>query len=203
MVLAITSFYREHGYFLAQAYLPQQDILHGEVSIAVLEGRIGEIKIDNQSRMADSVTGLNVKELKANDLVHINSLERQVLLLNDLPGINAKSLLSPGQQIVTTDLTLAMEKTATVSGSVAVDNTGDLYTGSNRRSTTVNLNEPFRIGDVASIYALKSLSGLNFVRASYQVQLAAWKFGVAYTNMNYTLGDSFAALGASGTMNDA
>jgi len=37
--------YRERGYFLAVAYLPQQEIREGIVEIAVLEGRLGQINL--------------------------------------------------------------------------------------------------------------------------------------------------------------
>ena len=39
------AYYRAHGYFVARAYLPAQDITGGEVEIAVLEGRIGTVTV--------------------------------------------------------------------------------------------------------------------------------------------------------------
>jgi len=39
MVAKIANFYHRNGYFVAQAYLPAQDIKDGSVTIAVLEGR--------------------------------------------------------------------------------------------------------------------------------------------------------------------
>ena len=41
----VRAYYRERGYFLAQAYLPEQTIRDGQVQIGIIEGRIGEIEI--------------------------------------------------------------------------------------------------------------------------------------------------------------
>ncbi len=41
MAVAITDFYNAHGYVVAQAYLPAQEIKDGAVTIAVIEGRYG------------------------------------------------------------------------------------------------------------------------------------------------------------------
>ena len=38
----ISAYYNDRGYFLAQAYLPAQDIRGGAVTIAVIEGRYGK-----------------------------------------------------------------------------------------------------------------------------------------------------------------
>ena len=42
----ITAFYREHGYILARAYIPAQEMRDGVVEIAVLEGRVGRIEVN-------------------------------------------------------------------------------------------------------------------------------------------------------------
>ena len=44
----VRAFYRSRGYFLAQAYLPQQAIRNGKVEIAVIEGRIGQVELDRR-----------------------------------------------------------------------------------------------------------------------------------------------------------
>ncbi len=51
----IARFYHSHGYFLAQVYLPTQDISGGAVTIAVIEGRYGSIDLRNESRLSDGV----------------------------------------------------------------------------------------------------------------------------------------------------
>src|SRR5436305_12237310 len=51
----VRTFYRTHGYFLAQAYLPQQAIRNGIVQIGIIEGRIGDVELDRkpEARFSD------------------------------------------------------------------------------------------------------------------------------------------------------
>ena len=47
----IMDLYNRNGYFVAQAYLPPQDIKEGAVTITVIEGRYGKISLDNQTNV--------------------------------------------------------------------------------------------------------------------------------------------------------
>ena len=51
----VRAFHRERGYFLAQAYLPQQAIRDGVVEIAVIEGRVGIVELQRRpaTRLAE------------------------------------------------------------------------------------------------------------------------------------------------------
>ena len=55
MAQRITQHYRAQGYFVANAYIPAQDISSHVVTIAVSVGQYGEIKLHNTSRLHDSV----------------------------------------------------------------------------------------------------------------------------------------------------
>jgi hemolysin activation/secretion protein len=99
----------------------------------------------------------------------------------------------------TSDLIVNMTPGRRISGSVDADNGGNRYTGTNRMGATVNFNEPFGLGDVASLRVLSSGAGMNYARGAYQVQLGKAKVGVAYSHLAYELGEEFAPLQASGT----
>ncbi len=49
----ISAFYNARGHFLAQAYVPAQDVSGGSVTIAVVEGRYGKVEVRNESRFSD------------------------------------------------------------------------------------------------------------------------------------------------------
>src|SRR5690606_20459186 len=125
----ITAHYRRHGYLLARAYLPAQDIHDGEVEIAVLEGRLGEIGIDNTSRVGASTINHHVDRIETAGAVQGRNLERSLLLLNDLPGVDVRSTLQPGATVGTADLGIQVRATSGIDGSVDADNFGNRYTG--------------------------------------------------------------------------
>ena len=203
MALRIEDFYLRNGYFVAQAYLPAQDVKGGTVTIAVLEGKYGEIRLHNQSNLSDGLARDLLDGLRMDDPVTSGPLENRLLLLSDLPGVQVKSTLVPGASVGVSDLIVDITPGPRVSGSVDADNAGNRYTGENRIGVTVNLNDPTGHGDVASLRALTSGSGLNYARASYQMQFGKARAGVAYSHLGYSLGREFAALGATGTANIA
>jgi len=199
MAAKIADYYHLHGYFVAQAYLPTQDIKDGAVNINVIEGRYGSVTLRNQSKLSDGLANGLLGGLNSGDAVAIAPLENRLLLLSDVPGVNVKSTLSPGTEVGTSDLIVDVTPGKTVSGSVEADNGGNRYTGEYRVGATVNLNNLAGRGDVASLRVMTSGSGLNYGRASYQMQFGKATAGVAYTALNYELGKEFAPLHAHGT----
>jgi hemolysin activation/secretion protein len=195
----ITAHYQARGYFVAQAFLPAQEIRDEAVTIAVSEGRLGRVALQNQSRLKDSVARASLDGLNSGDVIALQPVESRLLLLSDLPGVNVKSTLVPGAAPGTSDLLIDMTPGPLVSGSVDADNAGNRYTGRYRVGATVNLNNPFGLGDVASLRGLTSGEGLKYLRGSYQLQLGLAQAGVAYSRLDYVLGREFDGLGANGT----
>ncbi len=198
IALKITNYYHAHGYFLAQAYLPAQDIKDETVTIAVLEGQYGKVSLQNKSRLSDSVANQLLGGLRSGDTVAVVPLETRLLLLSDLPGVEVKSTLVPGASVGASDLIVDVLPGRFVSGSLDADNRGNRYTGRNRGGSTVNLNNPSGHGDVLTVRALASNAGLRYARVGYQAQIERATLGLAYSTMKYRLGEEFSSLDARG-----
>ena len=199
MATRIGEHYRENGYFVAQAYLPAQDIKDGAVTIAVIEGEYGKVTLNNQTRLSDGLANDVFGGINSGDPIRAAPLESRLLLLSDIPGVKVKSSLVPGASVGASDLIVELTPGPTVSGEVDFDNAGNRYTGEYRLGGTVNLNNLAGRGDVASLRAMTSGSGLNYARASYQMQFGKATAGVAYSGLKYKLGKEFAPLRAHGT----
>jgi hemolysin activation/secretion protein len=199
MAARIADHYHRNGYFVAQAYLPAQDIKDGVVSISVIEGQYGQVRLRNQSTLSDNLANGLLEGLNSGDTIAIGPLENRLLLLSDVPGVNVKSTLVPGTSVGTSDLIVDVTPGRRVSGSVEADNAGNRYTGEVRVGGTVNFNNLTGHGDVLSFRGLTSGPGLNYGRVSYQTQLRKATVGVAYTALRYRLGKEFESLRAHGT----
>lgn len=199
MALKIEDYYHQNGYILAQAYLPAQDIKDGAVTIAVIDGKYGQITLRNETNLSNGLATSLLGGLNSGDPVVAAPLESRLLLLSDLPGVNVKSTLIPGATAGTSDLLVDVTPGRRVTGSIDADNAGNRYTGENRIGATVNLNNLAGQGDVATLRAITSGSGLNYGRASYQMQFGKARAGVAYSVLDYKLGREFEPLGANGT----
>ena len=203
MALKIADFYHKNGYFVAQAYVPPQDIKRRAVTIAVIEGRYGTITLRNQTNLSDAQANGLLRGLNSGDLIAIAPLEERLLLLSDTPGVIVKSTLVPGAAVGTSDLIVDVTQGQKVGGSVEADNAGNPYTGEYRIGASVYINNLTGHGDVAGLRALTSGSGLTYVRASYQAQFGRATAGVAYSHLDYRLQDykdiKMSALQAHGT----
>lgn len=199
MAALIANYYNVRGYVVAQAYVPAQEIKDGAVTIVVVEGRYGAVKLHNQSRLRDGVARGVLNGLDSGDIVTAAPLERRLLLLSDLPGVEVKSTLSPGSAVGTSDLQVDLQPGHLITGNLEVDNAGNRYSGAYQGGGTLNINEPFGIGDVASLRVLTSGSGMQYVRGSYQAQWGDATLGAGYAYFHYHLGKQFSVLHADGS----
>lgn len=198
MASKIADYYHRDGYFVAQAYLPVQDIQNGSVTIIVIEGQYGKVTLNNQANISDYVPNNLLGGLKSGDVIESAPLERRLLLISDLPGVEVKSTLVPSVSAGASDLIVDLTPGRRITGSVDADNAGNRYTGQYRIGATVNFNEPLGYGDVITLRALTSGKGLFYVRGAYETQLAQARVGVAYSFLHYELIKEFEDLHASG-----
>jgi hemolysin activation/secretion protein len=199
MARRITDFYARHGYFVAQAYVPAQDIVSGVVTLTVVEGRYGHIAVRNRAHVSGRLVRGILAGVDVGDPIVSPPLQRRLLLLSDMPGVAVSSTLKPGAAVGDSDLLVDLEPGHRFSGSLQADNGGNRYTGEYRGGATINLNNPTGHGDVASLRFLTSGDGLNYIRGSYEARIQDATVGVAFTHLGYRLGREFSDLGASGT----
>ena len=83
--------------------------------------------------------------------VTLSGLERGILNINDIPGISGTVNLSPGEVPGTTQIQLDVTESPLVEGLVSADNFGSRYTGENRATAVVNLNNPSKFGDQVTL----------------------------------------------------
>ena len=198
----LSGHYRQHGYFVARAYLPAQDIQDGIVAITILEGTVSEIVVKPTGKLRLSTTLIERtmrKALPADAVVRAEPIERGLLLMYDLPGIEARSTLSPGNEVGTSTLTIDVSEGPLISGSADADNFGSRYSGKNHIGGMVSLNNPSGIGDQLTLRAAQALDTSN-ARLRYQIPVgvSGLKLGVEYAATQYALCCEFAALDANG-----
>jgi len=77
--------------------------------IAVLEGRYGEVRLDNRSGVADAIVQRYVTPQRLGEAVSDAALERAILLIQDTTrAAQAGGNLQPGATPGSTDLTLTV-----------------------------------------------------------------------------------------------
>ena len=200
----VRAYYRSRGYFLAQAYLPEQVIRNGVVQIGIIEGRIGEVSVDKKPevRISDKLlAGIVGTHIKQGQLITETGLERPLLIINDLPGVGITSEIRPSKTIGAADIRVNVDQDpATFNGYVDADNNGNRFTGEYRLGTNLNWNTPLHWGDQATFRGFVTDEGMWFTRMAYLIPVGYYgtRVGVSYTRFDYRLTKDFASLEANG-----
>jgi hemolysin activation/secretion protein len=193
--------YKQAGFFLAQVYLPPQKIRDGLVEIAINEGRLGEARLEGESRVAPDVVFAYLDRLPKSEPLTLPVLERQVLLINELAGGQASLDLQAGDAAGTTDVVLAQKAEEWANTRFEANNYGLPSTGENRLGATLNLNGPFNRGERITLNALSSdNAGLSSYSAKVDLPVGAQGLHLfaSGSRAQYSLGGAFASLKASG-----
>lgn len=195
----ITDRYRRDGYLVARAYLPPQSIDGGVVHIAVLEGRVGAVHLNNAAGVAGTALA-PLQRIRPGDAVSRPALEEALLRLADVPGVEVKSTLRPGESVGASDFLVDVLPGRAFGGGVDFDNFGNRYVGAGRLGASLYWNNPAGLGDQFSLRVQGGAGDYGYGRIGYQLPVGphATRVGVAYSGMRYALGKAFAALDADG-----
>jgi len=199
----LTRLYRAAGYFVARAYVPQQQVDGGVVTLRVVEGNYGRFVLSNHSRVNDRTVQALLDDIKDRDIVSLDTLERAMLNINDTPGVEVtRADVMPGEKTGTSDFAVATEPTPSTDGFVMLDNYGSRYTGKDRVSFNFDWNSPTGSGDRLNLSGLTTNdTGLSSGRIGYSGLLAAngTRGEIALSQTHYALGGIYSALNAVGS----
>ena len=201
-VEAVEARYKQAGYFLARANLPPQNIKDGSIEIGISEGRLGETRLEGESRVASDVVFRYLDRLPGTEVLKLSTLERQVLLINELAGGQANLDLQAGGQPGSTDVVLVQQVEPRFSSRLDANNHGLPSTGVNRLGLSLNANSLFNQGERISVNGLSSDSqGLVTygLRGELPIGGDGWRLTAGASRASYSLGGTFASLDASGT----
>jgi hemolysin activation/secretion protein len=105
----ITQLYRKDGYVLSQAVVPAQTISHGTARLQVIEGFVERVDFTGAPQaQLNRLKRFGDKIVEARPL-NMRSLERYLLLTNDLAGIQTRGVLSPGSRVGAAILTVSVK----------------------------------------------------------------------------------------------
>jgi hemolysin activation/secretion protein len=195
----VTQELRNAGYLLAKAYLPKQDITEGIIQVNIVQGQI-----DIKDGLKINGKALRIDELQLRDILDQGirpgkalikqDLERSLLLINDLPGLNAQASVGSGTAPETSKVTVNANEGSLLGASLWADNFGNHYTGTWRGNGMVNINDPFKIGDQLRL-TMTGSQGLLLGSTRYAVPLTAngLKMEVHVSHLQYQIGRELAS----------
>jgi len=202
--IAVATAYREAGW-VVRAYLPQQELADDTVVIQIVEAKFGATRVEGETvrTSAARLERMVERQQKPGAPLSAAALDRSLLLIGDLPGVNATGRLAVGVNQAETDLVLDVIDGALVNGTLTADNAGSRFTGVARIVAAASLNSRLGIGDRADALLLHS-EGNDYVSLGYSlpVGFAGWRIGAKASHLDYDIvAREFKALDAHGASN--
>ena len=190
----IQNLYLENGYFLAQVYLPEQEISDQVIRIEINEGKLDKndpyIIKKNNVRLYDDLASDYLNDALGGGLRSQN-LERALLNLNKLPGLNASSTIVAGDEKGTSKIVVNLVEDDLVNGSISFDNYGNRYTGKQRTNISVDINNPSKFGDQLSFQKIfNTSSNYDFSKISYEfpILVSGLKSKLTFSELEFEIG---------------
>lgn len=196
--------YREDGYILVVARVQDKNPENGIVVVQVVEGYISNVVIDGNMKANKRGQAL-VKEMSQKITedrpLKASTLERYLLLIDDLPGVTAKGIVRRGDGAGHAELLIVMDH-KTYEGSLEINNRGTRFIAAEQAQATLAANSLLGIYDRTVVRAVTTTptTELRFFDVQHEEQLTAEgtkaKFFASHTDVEP--GDSVKALRIEG-----
>lgn len=179
----ITRYYRERGFILAKAYIPEQRVRDGIVSLTLLLGELSEVEVRNSTLYNDKRISSVFKPVMGKPVLS-SQIEEALFLINDFPGLNVQGFFESGKQVGDTKLNVNTRSEKRYDVNLRLDNHGSEQTGEYRFYAEGLFHNPLGLADqlrVAGLYALNPSNtlygqlryGLNLFSPRFRLEVGA------------------------------
>lgn len=156
----ITAYYRNRGYILTRAVVPPQRAQGGIVTIRIVEGFVNDVKIQGD-RADDPQIRKYADKIRASKPLDAKALERYLLLMEDLPGVEARAVLQPSAATPGSSDVIVTITRKPIEFSASLDNRGSRFLGPLQASANLFANDILGIDEQTQFRFANSLIDEN------------------------------------------
>lgn len=187
----INEYARTCGFTVAQAVVPPQEVVQGELEIKVYVAKYDDIQIiSNESDVADKVLASYIhKNLRNGDYIMDKPLEMTMNNLNDLPGVIARAIMAPGSEPGTTKIGVQVLRRPVWNNYIFTDNAGGYYSGRYRYGFHTEINNPGEQGDKIIVNGMLTNHDVKNYGVRYEAPVGrdGTRWGVGWSQSSYDL----------------
>jgi hemolysin activation/secretion protein len=187
----ITDYYRQRGFVLAKAFIPEQKVREGIVTITLLLGNLGDVQLTGAQRYSEQTVERIFRDVMRGPVNSVQ-IEEKLFYVNDLPGLSVQGFFSPGDQVGDTRLNISTVKEEPYRTNVRMDNHGSEVTGEYRIYTDFLLNNPLKYGDRLHLAVLGAFepetATYGMARYSGPLGYYRWKFDIGVSQNAFVSG---------------
>ena len=165
----INRFYQENGWITCCAYLPPQTIHDGQVRIAIIEGKTGDVTVTgNRHTRASYIKGR--LGIRPGGIENTKSLDRRIQRAVATDDLALNVTLKAGREPKTTDYEIVVAEPKNQGVTLYVDGAGNESTGRWRAGAFYSNRSLFKMRDRLNLGYLHS-KGMDSFSAGYSVPL--------------------------------
>lgn len=160
IVASITSYYRNHGYILTRAVLPPQrtSLDEGNIKIQIIEGFVSNVSVVGDGADDPQIQAYSAK-IRAAKPLDAETLERYLLLMDDLPGVEARAVLRASPDVVGASEVIVNVTRAPYEFSATFSNRGSRFLGPEQLGITAALNNAITSNDQTQVRVVNTPVG--------------------------------------------
>ena len=152
----IQRMYRRDGFFLTRVILPPQTATEGRLRILVIEGYISDIHLQGDIGPVKKKAEQYLSHVLGEKPIKLETLERALLLVRDLPGVDVDGILKPAANTPGAAQLVATLERKSYEGFALVDNIGTSFTGKWEIAAGASANSFSALGEQVSVTGLLS-----------------------------------------------
>ena len=172
-------------------YLPEQQILGGAIEIRVVEGKMGKLIIEGNKWFTKEIIE-KYFHIKKNELLNVNTLQRDIIRLNQNPDIEVKTVISPGEEPQTSDIVLKVKDKFPYHIGGGADDQGTRLTGKYRASESFRSSNFTANNDFVFFNSTESAdSSGDFVTYMVPIDTYGTKLGFDFSYFTSKIGREF------------
>jgi hemolysin activation/secretion protein len=185
----ITNHYIDKGLVTTRAYVPQQDLSHGLLQVLVVEGKLENLRSDDDSGLSNREVVMTFPG-REGQIVNLREIEQMVDQINRLPSNAAQMELVPGQQVGGSDVVVKNTPQKPWRATLSRNNDGQRSTGEQQWNAGVEWDSPLGLADqlvlrgghdALSDHQQASRNGL----LAYSLPWGWWTFSYSYSESEY------------------
>jgi len=128
---------------LVDVIVPEQDITNGVVQLVVIEGKVGQVKIEGNEWFRDELISRRIRT-KAGDTVYASKIRRELESINQNPFRDVNVLFTPGVDKGLTDVIYQVEDRFPIRFYAGYEDTGNQILGEDRQLYGFNWGNAFQ-----------------------------------------------------------
>lgn len=179
----ITDLYRSRGYITCRAYIPPQRLENKVLNIEVLEGKLGDVKVQGLRYFRKENLTRFMERLKAK-VIQYEELEKSLRKMNFHPDREVRAVILPGKDLGTSDILLDAKDSFPFHVGAEVNNYGTKLTDRTRYGVTARHSNLFGFDD---IFGFRAQWGDDVESLSTQYVVPVGTYGTEIgASFNYT-----------------